>query len=190
MDAIARSDVSMTSGFGPFDAEGAGKYGSWRAFLTSAADPDRYDLAAVAKRVDIDRARRLLDVIGELAGSCPEVRKLVHGDFGSNNVLVDGELVTGVIDWSEALIGDPLYDVANILFWRPWLDCMERQARYFEVRRPELLQHAERLRCYQLRIGVAEIFENAMAGDYGFVSWAISRCDEIVRTGTPGRPQT
>jgi aminoglycoside phosphotransferase (APT) family kinase protein len=38
----------------------------------------------------------------------------VHGDFGSNNVLADGEHITGVVDWSEAMIGDPLYDVANI----------------------------------------------------------------------------
>ncbi|WP_439897592.1 phosphotransferase, partial [Escherichia coli] len=61
----------------------------------------------------------------ELARHCPNVRALVHADFGSNNVLTDGHRITGVIDWSEAMYGDPLYDIANILFWRPWLDCME-----------------------------------------------------------------
>ncbi len=38
----------------------------------------------------------------------------MHGDFGSNNVLADGTVTTGVIDWGEAMFGDPRYDIANI----------------------------------------------------------------------------
>jgi hygromycin-B 4-O-kinase len=179
MDAIAASDVTTTSGFGSFDASGVGKYPSWRDFLTSVADRDRYDWLAASKHADMTRVGRFLGLIGDLAGNCPEVRRLVHGDFGSNNVLTDGSRVTAVIDWSEALLGDPLYDVANILFWRSWLDCMEQQARYFEAQRPELLHDADRLRCYQLRIGVEEIYQSAIAGDARLVPWAMARCDQI-----------
>ena len=35
-----------------------------------------------------------------------------HGDLQVNHVFVEGDKVTGVLDWSEAGQGDPLYDLA------------------------------------------------------------------------------
>ena len=35
-----------------------------------------------------------------------------HGDLQITHVFVDGDEVTGVIDWSEASRGDALYDLA------------------------------------------------------------------------------
>lgn len=179
MGAIADSDISMTRGFGPFDGDGVGRFERWRDFLTSIADPRLYDWDAVSSKVDRDRAHQLLDLVGALADRCPETRRLIHGDFGSNNVLTDGERIVGVIDWSEAALGDPLYDVANILFWRPWLTCMEQQARFFEVQRSDLLNHSDRLQCFQLRIGLEEIHQSAAAGNDRMLAWALSRCDDI-----------
>jgi aminoglycoside phosphotransferase (APT) family kinase protein len=37
-----------------------------------------------------------------------------HGDLQITHVFVDGDEVTGVIDWSEASQGDPLYDLASL----------------------------------------------------------------------------
>ncbi len=37
---------------------------------------------------------------------------LVHGDLGPEHILVDGDRVTGVLDWSEAHVGDPALDFA------------------------------------------------------------------------------
>lgn len=179
LDAIGGTDIGMTRGFGPLDADGIGSYPTWRDFLTSVGDRRRYDWQGLGSRAGLEGIDRLLDLVASLAGHCPEVRRLVHGDFGSNNVLTDGHAITGVIDWSEALAGDPLYDVANILFWAPWLDCMAQQARYFETCRPDLLRHPERLRCYQLRIGIEEIYQGMRAGDSRLVAWAISRCERI-----------
>jgi aminoglycoside phosphotransferase (APT) family kinase protein len=36
----------------------------------------------------------------------------MHGDLQAEHVFVDGDLVTGVIDWADAAAGDPLYDLA------------------------------------------------------------------------------
>lgn len=94
-------------------------------------------------------------------------------------MLTDGRHITGVIDWSETMVGDPLYDVANILFWRSWVECMEQQARFFETHCTDRLRHTERLRCYQLRIGLDEVFENALRGTAENVAWAIDRCEEL-----------
>jgi hygromycin-B 4-O-kinase len=140
---IASSDISGITGFGPFDANGIGRYRTWREFLLSPA-PDFAPLAY-------------------LASYCPEIRCLVHGDFGSNNVLTDGRRITGVLDWSEAMIGDPLYDIANIFFWRGWLVCMEQQARWFEARLGHIPNWRERLLCYQLVIGLKETRVTATA---------------------------
>jgi hygromycin-B 4-O-kinase len=182
MAAIAASDVAATSGFGRFDANGVGSCETWQGFLTGIVDSQRYDWGPASKHAGMERVARLLDTIAELAGHCREIRQLVHGDFGSNNVLTDGRRVTGVIDWSEAMIGDPLYDVANILFWRSWLECMAQQAAYLE-RQPMGDHGAKRLRCYQLRIAAEEIYQGAIAGDDRMVAWAISRCDQIEGEG-------
>ena len=39
---------------------------------------------------------------------------LLHGDPGSHNVFVDDGEVTCLIDWEDALVGDPVYEIA---FW-------------------------------------------------------------------------
>ncbi len=36
----------------------------------------------------------------------------IHGDLQVTHVLVDGDRITGVLDWSEAGQGDALYDLA------------------------------------------------------------------------------
>jgi len=38
----------------------------------------------------------------------------IHGDLHLEHVFVDGDQVTGIIDWSEARRGDPLFDIASI----------------------------------------------------------------------------
>lgn len=173
MAAIAHCDPPDAQGFGLFDASGIAPHASWRDFL----------LGLMALDWDGGEVRDLLALFEDLARDCPEQRALVHGDFGSNNVLTDGRRVTAVIDWSEALYGDPLYELANILFWRPWLACMEFQARWFEAHRPELLDHRTRLRCYQLHIGLGQFRASALAGHDTDRDWALARCAQIARTG-------
>jgi aminoglycoside phosphotransferase (APT) family kinase protein len=41
---------------------------------------------------------------------------LVHGDFAMSSLLVDGQSFTGVIDFGDAFIGDPLMDIAYFRF--------------------------------------------------------------------------
>ena len=73
-----------------------------------------------------------LNWLRELANKNPSLNKLVqwladnrpaesdalsvcHIDFHGFNVLVDNHQVSGILDWSDAIIADPAYDVANTM---------------------------------------------------------------------------
>ena len=43
----------------------------------------------------------------------------MHGDLQVAHVFVDGDAVTGVLDWSEAGQGDPAYDLASLTLGHP-----------------------------------------------------------------------
>ena len=57
----------------------------------------------------VTRNRRLAE-----AALRPWTPVFIHGDLHSAHVFVDGDKVTGIIDWSEARQGDALYDIATL----------------------------------------------------------------------------
>ncbi|MGV9677832.1 phosphotransferase [Nocardia sp. NPDC003482] len=44
---------------------------------------------------------------------------VVHGDLGPDHVLVEGDRLTGVIDFGDAHVGDPAIDLAWALYGTP-----------------------------------------------------------------------
>jgi aminoglycoside phosphotransferase (APT) family kinase protein len=59
--------------------------------------------------MDAARNRRIAE-----AALQPWTPVFTHGDLQISHVLVDGDEITGVIDWSEAGQGDALYDLATL----------------------------------------------------------------------------
>lgn len=60
--------------------------------------------------------------VGEVIETIPtlladRLAVVCHGDFGPQNVLVVDERISGLLDFEDARIGDPLLDVA----WWAWL---------------------------------------------------------------------
>jgi aminoglycoside phosphotransferase (APT) family kinase protein len=49
----------------------------------------------------------------------PWAPAFVHGDLHVVHVFVDGDEVTGIIDWTEASQGDPLWDLASLTLGHP-----------------------------------------------------------------------
>jgi aminoglycoside phosphotransferase (APT) family kinase protein len=45
--------------------------------------------------------------------------RFIHGDLQVDHVFVDGDAVTGIIDWSEAAQGDALFDLATLTLGHP-----------------------------------------------------------------------
>ncbi|MBN6050539.1 aminoglycoside phosphotransferase family protein [Nonomuraea sp. RK-328] len=88
-------------------------------------------------RVHDARTRRLLGQIEEVGAAVPEVLDgddLVHTDFHTGNVLVDGTgRVTGVVDWDGAARGDGRFDLFTLRF------DLERRAPELRVLLDELM---------------------------------------------------
>jgi hygromycin-B 4-O-kinase len=66
-----------------------------------------------------DKIVRLFDAMQPALKDRP--LRLLHGDLGPHNICVDpaNQKVTAVLDWEDALIGDPLFDVAMVSSFQP-----------------------------------------------------------------------
>lgn len=62
----------------------------------------------------ITRNRRLAEAVLR-----PWTPVFVHGDLQVDHVFVDGDEVTGILDWSEAAPGDSLWDLATLTIGHP-----------------------------------------------------------------------
>jgi hygromycin-B 4-O-kinase len=183
--ALQKYDLSHTNGYGDFDADGQGQYATWRAYLLSILNTASSYRGHAESHIDQSLLNDIIAIFTTSIRYCPEERFLVHGDFGSNNILADGKHITAVLDWDCARYGDPLFDVATAYFWSTWLDCMAAQASYYEAHLTQLPHYWERLLCYQLHIGLSEIFDNILHQNWQMTQWTIRRSVEVINNSPP-----
>jgi len=151
LERLNAANLSHMDGYGDFDPDtGATGHRHWRDVILDLAHTELDHPPADIDATTVDRLR---DTVTALAADLPEHRHLVHGDFGANNLLVRDGRVTGVLDWESAMIGDPLYDLANTRLWAPFLPCMRSHADYAEARLTDT-DAPHRIRCYLLAIGL------------------------------------
>lgn len=178
--AMGQVDLTGSTGFGEFNHYGHASFPSWRNYILSVIDEDGF--MRDAPDIDADLVGTLSERLIGWIDDCPEERKLVHGDFGSNNVLVDKEAytITALLDWEEALYGDPLFDVANAYYWRTWLACMEASAEYWEAHLRTMTNYRQRVACYQLHIGLRELRKASLDGNILMLEWTQDRCRQLL----------
>ncbi len=66
---------------------------------------------------------------------------LLHGDFWPGNVIWKDGSIAAVIDWEDAALGDPLFDLANArleLLWASGIRAMEKFTERYQTRNPHL----------------------------------------------------
>ncbi|MPY97682.1 MAG: phosphotransferase [Actinophytocola sp.] len=97
-------------------AVGLGDFGRPEGFLARQVRRWKKQLDASHMR-DLPGAEQLHDA---LAASVPaeSAPGIVHGDFRLDNLLVEDDQVTAVLDWEMATLGDPLTDVALLLVYQ------------------------------------------------------------------------
>jgi hypothetical protein len=89
------------------------RHSSWLGFLQGiCGDVHRLaDNYAVAAPV-AEAAAAALDAHAA-ALAAVEVGSLCHGDLKAAHIFVEAGRLTGVIDWGDAVVGDPLWDIAR-----------------------------------------------------------------------------
>ena len=178
LDTTRLADLSGTTGYGAWDADGTAPYPSWRAALLDVANDrptdrihgwrERLEASPVGAGPFEEAYRHLL----ALAARIPEERHLIHSDLLHYNVLVQGDRITGVLDWGCGLYGDFLYDLAWLCFWQPWypawkgIDFQAEAARHYASIGLDVPRFEERLRCCQIHIGLAGQAYQAYAGEW------------------------
>jgi hygromycin-B 4-O-kinase len=131
LDQIHAIDIATTSGYGHWDPAGLAAWPSWAAFLQSVVDEAEegpfqgWTRMFADGRLDQAGFTTIYDVMVSLSAEAPEERALVHGDAGFDNLLADAQGITAVLDWANAMYGDPLYDLAWLSFWPSPVDWLQ-----------------------------------------------------------------
>ena len=169
----ALSEVELPGrGFGIWvGPSGDAPHGTWSEYLTSVPfrDDDRLRgwrerLTAVPQaKATFDRAQRLVE---RLAPNCPNERAVNHCDPLWGNILIaDDHSVVAILDWGVSVAGDPLYDLAMLMFCQPWKPEINGQQLLAEARRRAGNGDLdERLRASMLHIGLGALQYQAFAG--------------------------
>jgi len=173
LDAMRDVDLSAASGFGGWRADQRASHRTWREWLLGFVDEPATRGAPGWRQLLQDSPAGLAPFeegcarFRERVDHCPEERHLVHDDLINFNVLVEGDRISAVLDWGSSIYGDFLYDIAKLVFYRPWYPAWqdidfaaEAQAHYDAVGL-DVPHLSERLGCYALRIGLTDMAYSA-----------------------------
>jgi aminoglycoside phosphotransferase (APT) family kinase protein len=177
LDAL-RSVPEVSGSAGGAAGEGDETPMTWRQWLVETLK-DRPGDRVSGWRVRFESEPELEALFGAaesaLRGSldaCPESRHVLHSDLLNRNVLVseDASRLEAVFDWGCSTSGDFLYEVAWFTFWAPWhpgLAAVDfRAAAHAHYRESGIAvpNFEERLRCYELHIGLVHLAYSTFAG--------------------------
>jgi hygromycin-B 4-O-kinase len=178
LDAARRADLSGTTGYGAWGADGTAPSPSWRAALLAVATDQPADRThgwrerLAASSVGAGPFEAAYGYLQALADRVPEERHLIHSDLLHYNVLVEAERITGVLDWGCGMYGDFLYDLAWLCFWQPWYPAWQRinfcaeAMRHYAAIGLDVPDFETRLRCCQIHIGLAGQAYQAYVGHW------------------------
>jgi aminoglycoside phosphotransferase (APT) family kinase protein len=117
------------------------------AFLPRQSDRYRHKIAhppaVLDDSLDEGRIRAMLAKMPSLPALNPSV--LLHGDYWAGNLLWRAGKLAGVIDWEDAVTGDPLSDLGNArmeIFWTFGAEAMQQFTDHYRSLMPTLnLKH-------------------------------------------------
>lgn len=115
----ARIHKIHTKNFGPFSLnnllEGKGLigiYDSWQKYLLCNLEK-HVQYCMDYKVFNQDFALKIIKTFIKASKSLPKISPvLLHGDLANHNVFVNKNKISALIDWEDAVSGDPVFDIA------------------------------------------------------------------------------
>lgn len=153
---IIHATPPADEGYGQWNEHGRGKHSSWREEQVASMHQDDEETKG-ASFYDTELHDRLRDEVMKLLDYATDERKVVHGDFGFNNVVSDGKDITGVLDWEMSMYGDSLYDVAWLDFWDTKHDYQEIFKKHYAKQNELPTNYDKRILLYKLQIGLGSL---------------------------------
>lgn len=176
LDTARLTDLSSSTGFGGWTAQGGGQYRTWREALLAVGESmpsgrtagwrERLESSPVGAGAFDDAYARM----PKLVAFCPEERHLIHDDLLNRNVMVADDRISAVLDWGNSKYGDFLFDIASLVFWQPWfpqwanIDFLGETFRHYTRIGLVVPDLEVRVRCYAVKIGLGGMGYNAWKG--------------------------
>jgi hygromycin-B 4-O-kinase len=166
LDAARQVNLGWSTGYGMWRADGTAPYPTWHEYLLDVQnDPPTsrihgWQALLAASPLGEGPFDEAFGYLQSLIHGCPEDRHLLHTDLLNHNVLVSGDRISAVINWGNALFGDFLYELALFSFYAPWYPAMQEidwaaeAGRHYDTLGLSVPHFAERLRCYEIHIGL------------------------------------
>jgi aminoglycoside phosphotransferase (APT) family kinase protein len=119
---LARLHRIGGNGFGPLSAQGAlfrGVHPRWDDYVFTRLEEHVASCQAIGA-IDASEGGAIRAHFEAQREAIRAVRpSLLHGDPGSHNFMVDERGICAVIDWEDALVGDPLFEMASLATFHP-----------------------------------------------------------------------
>ena len=182
LDAIHNTSIDAER-FGDWNSKGVAKNNTWKEHLLELMDENDEDLKNKNHSGFLEEyvVKELTKIYSSLIVYCPEIRHLVHADFGFNNTLSDGEKITGVIDWENSKYGDFLFDIAWLNFWQKEINYKDIFLQHYKKNKVDINNFEERILCYTLYFGIGSLFFFAKSEQEGSYTFARDRLFELVK---------
>lgn len=154
-------------GFGLLDPKGTlenniptGVHGSWRSYIFCNLD-EHVQYLTENGLIDEYNVSRILKLIEDMEENT-FVPTLLHGDPNIKNFLFYGSKLRAIVDWEDALIGDPVYEIASwVSFYDNYRFLEKFLMGYGETQKSTFLK---KLWTYYLRIVTAKAVHNSKFG--------------------------
>lgn len=118
-EMLAKMHAIPIEGFGDLDGNGKGEYTSWQdMILEKPRQAEKY--MRIAKRFDLpeEKIKLALQTISSQGKQFNLINsEFNHGDFAPKHILIEGDKVTGIIDFGDVLAHSPVFDFARWEYW-------------------------------------------------------------------------
>ncbi len=178
LDAIHALEPAR-EGYGMVKEDGSAYAESWGGQIAfNHGEPDSWIEAS--KRLptikDVDFLKKINQDLLDRIKDLPNLRNVIHGDFGYGNLFFSKNKVSAVIDWATCSYGDPLYDVARLHFWYSdkYVDYFDE----YQKRHPKTEDYRFRIEAYLIDIGLGSIYHAGKRSNHELYESSISRLRE------------